>query len=193
MNSLTWIQEVKLHNLIYKASIPGHDHCPSASCSGHSCDVKTLLPLLVYPLEGKRVTYFVGLLCILCSWRLKVSSNLLNICIHKNTDIQDLQLQKHFVRKICQCLSTLMLNRSILYYLEEETRFRRNHSTRQQHDQSPGTASASVVIKVRPVIEPARSPTSPAHLAIRWFEHQPANISFPRTSTTTKTTYNAIP
>jgi hypothetical protein len=69
------IKEKEYTYLIYEASIPGHDYCPSASCSGHSCDIKPLLPLLVYPLERKRVAYFVGLLGILCSWRLKVSCN----------------------------------------------------------------------------------------------------------------------
>lgn len=52
-----------------KARIPGHDHCPTTACCGHSSNIKTLLPFFVYPLEREWVAYFVRLLGILCSWR----------------------------------------------------------------------------------------------------------------------------
>ena len=52
-------------NLITEARIARHDNTPSASCSCHRGHMEPFSPLLVYPLEGERVTYFVRLLSVL--------------------------------------------------------------------------------------------------------------------------------
>lgn len=58
----TRISEGEKLNLITEASIARHDDSPSATRSCHGCHIKPFFPLLVYPLEGKRVTYFIRLL-----------------------------------------------------------------------------------------------------------------------------------
>lgn len=62
---------ILFRNLITKSSISGHDNTPSGSGSGHGSDVETFSPFLVYPLEWKRITDFVGLLSILGTWSRK--------------------------------------------------------------------------------------------------------------------------
>ena len=56
-----------------ETSIAGHDNCPSAPSGCHSSNIKALFPFFVYPFEGKWITYFVGLLCILRSWKTTLS------------------------------------------------------------------------------------------------------------------------
>lgn len=55
--------------LVWKSCIAWHHHAPATTCCSHRCDIETLSPLLVNPLEWKWVTHFVGLLCIWSSWK----------------------------------------------------------------------------------------------------------------------------
>jgi hypothetical protein len=54
--------------LIRISSIPGHNHTPATASSCHGCDMKTFFPLFIYPLERKRFTHFVRLLCVRSSY-----------------------------------------------------------------------------------------------------------------------------
>lgn len=57
----------KVSYLVRVASVSGHDYSPAVACCSHGCNMKAFLPFLTDPLERKRFTNFIGLLCILCS------------------------------------------------------------------------------------------------------------------------------
>lgn len=61
-------RRVKL-NLLTETSIARHNNTPSASSSCHWSHMRPFPPLLVYPLERERFTYFVRLLSVLGAYR----------------------------------------------------------------------------------------------------------------------------
>mmetsp|Transcript_11865 Transcript_11865/g.51090 ORF Transcript_11865/g.51090 Transcript_11865/m.51090 type:complete len:666 (-) Transcript_11865:112-2109(-) len=62
VDPLRGVHEVQLDALVHETGVARHDDGPPGAAGGHGRDVKALLPLLVDPLERKRVAHLVRLL-----------------------------------------------------------------------------------------------------------------------------------